>query len=148
MFEHFSIQIPHGLFKAALATLLFFISGCGGDKYKITIKTMAPKRKIESQEMVEITAKDDTAAFRHATRHYWSKKYAALKTNKLVDGDMGVPYFFLLQDKKEHPIRFEAEVAERLTADIVQYFKDSVLPEIDTITPLSKRPTDRTPKIY
>lgn len=137
-------------------SLLFimFLASCSEEKeYKVIISKMHPETKATRDEVLMIKADGDTAAFQQGCKEYWLKKSVALEMNKKFEGTSGfiyelVPFYFSVETKEGSVIVFPSDVAERITAQTVNYYKEKVIPAIDTITPFAKRPKEESAKIY
>ena len=128
--------------------VILALSACSDQKYTVELTLMDPVTKAKSTEIREFEASNDTAAFVRGTQTYWVQKTSIMKTNRMLESKMPIPFYFVVYRDDQSPVRFPADVAERISADVVNYFRDNVVPFIDTITPISKRPQERTAEIY
>jgi hypothetical protein len=131
-----------------ILALLIFMLSCTEKKYSVEIISMDPITKFQTADTLKFSSANDTTAFERAVKEYWIKKVTIKKMNKEFEQNEPEPFFFSLYDENNFAISFPAEIKERLSAPTIQYMKDSVLPKIDTITPFSKRPQERTANIY
>jgi hypothetical protein len=132
-------------------TIIIFLSlifSCTNKKYSVEIISMDPITKIQSVDTIHFSSSNDTTAFKHAVSSYWIKKASIKRINKEHGQNLAEPFFFSLMDESNSPITFPPDISERLSAPTIQYMKDSVLPKIDTLTPYSKQPKERTANIY
>lgn len=129
-----------------LNILLF--SDCGHKKYSVEIISMDKVTRNEKAETIYFASNNDTTAFENAVQNYWIKKSTIKRLNKEFEQSAPEPFYFQLMDKNGNPIHFPADISEKLSEPIIKYMKDSVLPKIDTLTPYSKRPNEKTPNIY
>lgn len=117
-------------------------------KYTLEIHSM-DWNGMRTSDTRTITAKNDSLAFIEATKDYWIHKSAMTRIFKeMEDSTIGIPFYFSVHDENDLPISFDSVTTEKLTSAIVRYFKDSVMPSLDTITPYSKRSKEPTANIY
>lgn len=134
--------------------LILLLSGCTtGKEYVVKISMMDPETKATTEKVVNIKAADDTSAFKRGCSEYWLQKAVALETNKTFEGTAGyhpsaIPFFFSVTSKNGMVVNYPKEQAERLTYQTVNHYITKVIPSIDTIIPIAKRPKKEAAKIY
>ena len=134
--------------------ILLVFSSCSSQKdYKVVISQMDPETKVISEKVLMIKATSDSSAFKTGCSQYWSQKASVLEVNKTFEGTpnypaLPIPFFFSIESKEGTAISFPKEEAERLTLEIVNYYQTKVIPFIDTITPMIKKPKQEPAKIY
>ena len=135
-------------------SFIVFFSSCSSDKdYKVSISLMDPETKVISEKILMIKAPNDSSAFKTGCSQYWSQKASTLEVNKMFEGTpnyppLPIPFYFSVESKDGRTIGFSKEEAERLTYETVNYFQTKVIPFIDTITPMIKKPKQKPAQIY
>jgi hypothetical protein len=134
---------------AAILLLIIGLSSCSSNKkYKIRIDSMDPETKYVSEKVIEIHEKDDTSAFKTGHERYWVEKLTVLEVSKKLEKIQAMPFYFSVERENGTVVNFDSLEAERLTAGMNKYVKEKALPEIDTITPISKMKKSGAPNIY
>jgi len=132
-----------------LAFILLLISGCTDQKkYNLKIYSKHTDTKEEKEEIRKLTSINDSSAYKRACEEYWILKSAKMTVYKKTEFPDYIPFYFSLERDNGSSVSYSKEEAERLTQEIVDYFKNKVMPGIDTITPYSKLPKSEPPKIY
>lgn len=138
----------------SIIILLFIFLSCSSEKeYRVRISAMDPVAKTSSEKVINIKASSDSSAFKEACSNYWSQKASTMEVNKKFEGTPGypplpIPFYFSVETKSGNVITYPKDVAERLTFQIVNYYQTKVIPMIDTIIPLTKKPKEEPAKIY
>ena len=133
--------------------ILILVSCSDQKTYRVRINSMDPETKITSEKIVEFNAPSDSSAFKAGCSNYWSQKASVLEINKTFEGSPGypvmpIPFYFSVESKNGSPVTFSKEEAERLTFATVNYYQTRVIPFIDTIIPIAKKPKSEPAKIY
>lgn len=134
--------------------IMFVFSCCKSDReYIVKIAAMDADTKETTEKLTLVKAASDSSAFIRACKEYWVQKVVALEINKRFEGSPGyvpspIPFFFSVESKDGRTITFPKEEAERMTFQTVNYYQTRVIPFIDTIIPMAKKPKKEPANIY